>query len=389
MRFAHILGALVLLVTPAVSVGHHGGREIGAMSTCQRPNVSPPRCTSVGDNFRHYVYFDPSLTPELASSLRDTMAEDYDPTDLVMREQAELSILTDVIAFSGDYGENGAAGWVNCPPGAPQGLNPQGDRWCRHQELLFNLNPRYATYLGDDGSRDYVACHELGHTIGLRHWGNPPESEGPAAATCMNSDPPDGPTNLHQIDVDHINRYPYAVKRWGRSFEERAVGDPVPKQISTWTGGGVEAMEVEHHATLAELAGSADAVVRGRFTSVEAGRVFGDPAGYQLSYAALTLRVDEVLAGGAAPEITLEVPLWNGPDSLTALTGSVPVGDVLLFLRAKADGPYYRLVSTESVVVDVAGQSAVLSGTQMLAPLDAMRFDDAVREVRRAAEAGA
>lgn len=226
MRPLAILAAMLLIMAQAQpSAAHHGGRDIGSLLQCERPNVTPPRCTSVGDNFRHSVYFDDSLTEELRAALRRTMAEDYDPSDLVMLEHSELTSQTDVIVFSADYGENGAAGWVYCPSDAPQGTNARGDRWCRHQELHFNLNPRYAIYLNDDASRDYVACHELGHTIGLRHWGNPPESVGPATATCMNADTPDGPTDLHQIDIDHINAYPYAVRHPARNFEERAFGD--------------------------------------------------------------------------------------------------------------------------------------------------------------------
>lgn len=52
-----------------------------------------------------------------------------------------------------------------------------------------------------------MACHELGHTIGLRHWGNPPLSDGPVAATCMSPDVPNGPQNLHRWDIEEINRY--------------------------------------------------------------------------------------------------------------------------------------------------------------------------------------
>ncbi len=387
MRLSALLAAIVLLLTPAMGTAHHGGRDIGSIAICQRPNVSPPRCTSVGDNLRHYVHFDASLTPELAASLRDTMAEDYDPTVLVVREQPDLTALTDVIAYSGDYGENGAAGWVNCPPDAPQGLNTRGDRWCRHQELIFNLNPRYASYLGDDGSRDYVACHELGHTIGLRHWGNPPESEGPAAATCMNADTPDGPTDLHQIDIDHINGYPYATKRWGRGFTERAVGDPLPKIVSTWTGGGVEALEVERYATLAELIAGADAVVRGRFTGVAPGRVFGDLSGYALHYAAMRLDVSELLAGTAGTEITVETPLWNGLDSLASVARTVPEGEVILFLRAKSDGPYFRLVAAGTLLTDEGGVAVAPGNAGALMALEGTAFNEAANLVRAARQA--
>ena len=208
-----LLAAVLALAAQAPRLGpvaaDHGGREITAQFNCNRP-VNPPRCTSVGDNPRHLVFFDARLTPELADALRRTMAEDYGPTKLVMIEQARLTRMTDVIAFSADYGDNGAAGWVYCPPQAPQGLNARGDRWCQQQELHFNLNPRFAAFTDDDASRAHVACHELGHTIGLRHWGNPPNSVGPAAPTCMHANTPNGPTELHQIDRDHIDAYPFA-----------------------------------------------------------------------------------------------------------------------------------------------------------------------------------
>jgi hypothetical protein len=391
MRPLAFLAALLLLLAQAPPVAaQHGGPEISSLLVCERPNVTPPRCTSVGDNFRHYVFFDPSLTEELRSSLRDTMAEDYDPTALVVREHPALTSQTDVIAFSADYGENGAAGWVYCPSDAPQGTNAQGDRWCRHQELHFNLNARYAIYLNDDGSRDYVACHELGHTIGLRHWGNPPESSGPVGATCMNADTPDGPTDLSQAEIDHINAYPYAVRVRARNLEERAFGDPLPKSISSWPASGVGAMEVERYATLGELAVAADAVVRGRVVRVEAGRAFGDPGGYELHYAAVTVAIGTVLGGTVgSSQLTFEVPLWDGPASLADLQRTAPDGDVILFLRAKSDGPYYRLVSMDALVVDAGGLGAPPSSAVALSALDGRSFAAAVDEVAAAAAAQA
>lgn len=388
--FAVLVALFLLLAQAQPAAAQHGGPGISSLLTCERPNVTPPRCTSVGDNFRHYVFFDPSLTEELRSSLRDTMAEDYDPTALIVREHPALTSQTDVIAFSANYGENGAAGWVYCPSDAPQGTNAQGDRWCRHQELHFNLNPRYAIYLNDDGSRDYVACHELGHTVGLRHWGNPPESSGPVGATCMNADTPDGPTDLSQAEIDHINAYPYAVRVRARNFEERAFGDPLPKAISSWPASGVGALEVEHYATLDELAAAADAVIHGRVAGVAAGRAFGDPGGYQLHYAAVTVEINEVLGGRVgSTQVVLEVPLWNGAASLADVERTAPDGDVILFLRAKTDGPYYRLVSMDALVVDDRGGSAVPVGAAALAELAGMSFADSARAVAVASEVAA
>lgn len=206
-------GRLALLVTvllaagaPAVVTADHGGAKLGSLVDCQAPRI-PPRCVSVGDDARHHVYIHPSVPGPLAESIRRAMREAYRGLELRLVEVDRLTGRTDVIVRAADYGLNGAAGWVVCPADAPRGRNAEGDRWCRGQEMYFNLNPRYAAYLADDDSRTHLACHELGHTIGLRHWGNPPASDGPAAATCMNWNTPDGPTRLHRFDRDHINAY--------------------------------------------------------------------------------------------------------------------------------------------------------------------------------------
>jgi hypothetical protein len=358
----------------------HGGRPIGSLFTCDRP-VTPPRCTSVGDGPRHLVYFDESLTEELASSLRDSMAEDYGATKLVVSEQSRLTRMTDVIAFSRDYGDNGAAGWVNCPPDAPQGFNPSGARWCRQQELHLNLNARYAVFFADDASRDHVTCHEMGHTLGLRHWGNPPQTSGTdVGATCMNANTPNGPTTLHQFDVDHINGYSYRQQPSWRHVPLGAVPERARVNLMPWSG-TLEPTEVEDPASLSELVRSADAVVRGEVVSVAPGRVFGEPGGDALHYAAATLRVDDLIAGGLSSRpVTLEIPLFDGPESIDDL----PVwGEGVFFLRAKADGDFHRLVTFDSLVVNDGGVALTDSDAPLLSGLAGAPFDDVVDLIRQ------
>jgi hypothetical protein len=399
------LALLLLLAQPPATVnGDHGGREIGSVLACDRP-VDPPRCTSVGNTRHHFVYFDPSLTDVLATAFRDTMTEDYEPTALQMYEQAELTEYTDVIVYSEDYGDSGAAGWVYCPPDAASGTNAQGHRWCRQQELHLNLNGRYAVYLADDASRDYVACHELGHTLGLRHWGNPPHSEGPAAATCMNADTPDGPTDLHQFDVDHINAY-YAAPTPSRGFRGAHVASRESGSSIAMLGGGVHAVELERYHSLAALTRSADVVVHAEIVGLTAGRIFGAGSRDPLHYAAATLRVHELVAGALpardSSDLTLEIPLFAGPESLPALRSSLVGSEGVFLLRDKgesarraglppeaqvADTGFYRLVTLRALVTDDGGRArAATDEPGPLSELDGQRFDSAIQAIRAAAD---
>jgi hypothetical protein len=390
-RLLPLLVAAAVLATSlaAPALAHHGGRGIGSLGACDRP-VEPPRCRSVGDDFLHYVAFDAALDEGLASSLRDTMAEDYAPTKLHMIVQPEVTDLTDVIAFSGDFGDNGAAGWVYCPPDSLQGLNTRGDRWCRHQELFFNLNPRYSIFFDDDASRDHVACHELGHSLGLSHWGNPPESTGPAAATCMTSNTPNGPTALHPIDVDHINAYPY--RRW-----------PTPPDVTIARApiGSVEATGVARPRSLTALVEESDAVVHARVLAVEAGRSFGPPS-RPLAYASATIEVLDLVAG-TLPDahrhrLVLEVPLFDGAASLARVREDLVGTDRLLFLRNKgesarqaglspeaieADADFYRLSSFDAeLLVNGGAVSSLAEEASVLDALDGLALDGVIARIR-------
>ena len=394
-----LLVALLVATQVAGAQADHGGRPISSLFRCDRP-VTPPRCTSVADDLRHLIHFDDSLAEGLADSLRDTMAEDYGATQLIVLEQSEVTDLTDVVAFSGDYGENGAAGWVYCPTEAAQGPNPDGDRWCRGQEMHFNVNSRYSVFFADDASRDHVTCHELGHTIGLRHWGNPPQTSGPdIGATCMNANTPDGPTVLHEFDIDHINAYRYRREAPPPHWRNTPMISGVPR-LEAWSG-SLQATEVERQATtLAELTRAADAVVRGRIVEVLPGRVFGSHD-RPLHYASATVAVDELLAGvlpGAhRSRLTLEIPLFDGPDSI----GDLPAwGEAIFFLRNKgesaraaglgrdiqaSEAAFHRLLTFTSLVVNTGDTALADADAGPLGALTGLDFGDALHRVRAAA----
>jgi hypothetical protein len=71
----------------------------------------------------------------------------------------------------------------------------------------------------------------------------------------------------------------------------------------------VRGSEVEDYTSLAEMARASDAVVVGRITSVDPGRVFGelipelpDPEDGLVRYASMRIAVDEIVAGELPPD---------------------------------------------------------------------------------------
>ena len=98
IRRALLVSVAIVVILSQVAgpvVADHAGRPIGSFSTCRRL-VTPPRCSSVGNDNRHFVAFDATLTIGLAESLRDTMIEDYEPTKLEMTLQDAVTADTDV-----------------------------------------------------------------------------------------------------------------------------------------------------------------------------------------------------------------------------------------------------------------------------------------------------
>lgn len=133
----------------------------------------------------HYVYLYPSLTTRQRTQVTNTIA-DY---NVLVDSSIQITLVGDrldahVGASYGNFGPNGAWAYTACELAAQTGTNAVGN-WCVAQLLRFNSI--YLSYYDTDSGTKGVACHELGHTLGLRHAtsANHPES----TLTCMHDTP--------------------------------------------------------------------------------------------------------------------------------------------------------------------------------------------------------
>jgi hypothetical protein len=163
----------VVLVTPPPAMAKFG-------SSYSHDCDTTIQAECVADNGYHKVYVHASGAYNTESRWAITMW-DTEAHPLQMYEIAPPAIERDVEILLQNLSTMALA-WTKCDsPATYGGSNANHTRWCRPQ--LFVWNTRWeADYYPTSDNKRYVACHELGHTIGLQH---PRASE--TDPTCMKS----------------------------------------------------------------------------------------------------------------------------------------------------------------------------------------------------------
>ena len=166
-------------------------------------------CVSRANNSAHVVKLDGSFgtnnwydIPNMDTAVRDRLSNTYDPTVLTAYVN-QNDPYPDVVAADYNWeGTDGVVGWAFCPS-YNTGTGGSGtNTWCRGQRIFFSSWWYWNTTLLDTWeARHFLACHELGHTLGLRHnW-----SDGDS---CMRTGESAWNTRnrfLSAHDRDHIN----------------------------------------------------------------------------------------------------------------------------------------------------------------------------------------
>lgn len=136
-----------------------------------------------------------------------------DTNGLALSLRVPYSATNDVRVSDGDFGQNGYYAWGRCAntpsDEGDNGTSADGKdlKWCKPQLIYFNdwyTDRNYHTA----NDLKAIACHEMGHTTGLRH-----KTQTGGTNSCMRPDPtfdgdvsPPGPLmapNTH--DLDHLD----------------------------------------------------------------------------------------------------------------------------------------------------------------------------------------
>lgn len=186
--------SVLLLATAPVTAENWGANNyknghLGPPPYCD--NLQTSEC--IANSGVHYVYF---YYVE-ANQYNDTinrMDNVYDPVvGVVMHVQSSQQSSTDVIVMDGYYGTSEYAGWTQCTDGAAHGGSGRWE-WCQPQLIMYNLSQ--TDYFSTQQRRRMIACHEMGHTLGLQHRQDEP-------TTCMHK-LANKSTTIPQHDIGHL-----------------------------------------------------------------------------------------------------------------------------------------------------------------------------------------
>ena len=193
-RAAFLVGWLIsALLAPALAAATNFGGPLDVTKACDGNLTS--QC--VAANYQHTIYYDSTITGDYITAMNHAVTQ-YDSTSDMWVMTATLSNTNDVRAYKASYGANGAWAWGACQdPPLFVGTRP-GDghthyhNWCTPQ--LLHWNTFYESNFNTVTKKKAIACHEVGHTIGLRH--------STESGSCMRNPPTVGTTDTTMTSHD-------------------------------------------------------------------------------------------------------------------------------------------------------------------------------------------
>ena len=154
-RAAASLAVMALLITPMAVVANNFG-SAGSAGDILDPAVNGVWFTPTSEWHVGRI----SMTAVYSNGVSAAVGNQFGPTDLAVGLFAAATCVAayEVCVYDDDYGNNGVNGWNQCI-GNVVGQDP--NRTCSQGRVLINL------FYSPPANR--IACHELAHSVGLRH----------------------------------------------------------------------------------------------------------------------------------------------------------------------------------------------------------------------------
>jgi hypothetical protein len=157
------------------------------MAPAQATNFQIP----LADNGLHRFNYDPPMQERWKAALERSRLNSYEVTDMTTRLECCHTTTVDVWAHSQPVAN--ADGWARCKYYVNVFHNA-----CDHWHVVFETANE--SDLAQEWYRIGMACHEIGHTVGLQH------AVGGDTYQCMTSTPSTkflGPHNVNHINLEY------------------------------------------------------------------------------------------------------------------------------------------------------------------------------------------
>jgi hypothetical protein len=197
VSLALLLGCALSGFGASVALATNFGSNTASESWPAHPCDGTNKSQCVADGTLHEVYLYNNVTGGIATAIRTAISYYDTNTDSNM---IEYPFTPDVNVQIGSFSTVDALAWTQCSGAATYG-GSDPNRYCVPQQLIWNTYYESGWY-STQGKKDHIACHELGHSLGLRHTSR--------TSTCMRVAtivPNSVPTTkvLDSHDIGHVN----------------------------------------------------------------------------------------------------------------------------------------------------------------------------------------
>jgi hypothetical protein len=161
---AALLG-LLLGHSTGVALATNVGSNTTSGGTAAHPCDTTIHSQCIANDDTHTVWLNSSLDAGMQAAVRTAISTYQFVDDIVVVEWTSSN--ADARMTQGDYKNTSWWAYGHCIVGATYG-GSDPNRWCSPQQVTFNVT-HPVNWDSTAGGRNAVACHELGHTLGLRH----------------------------------------------------------------------------------------------------------------------------------------------------------------------------------------------------------------------------